>query len=370
MPTFRVEECLAEIKECLEQGWTGIGYKTVAFEEAWKTYTGLANAHFVASASAGLHLAVSVLKQAGAWKDDDEIITTPLTFVSTNHAILQEQLRPVFADVDEYLCLDPAAVEALITPRTRAVMFVGLGGNSGRLPDIAALCRGRGLRLILDAAHMAGTRVDGVHAGAQADAAVFSFHAVKNLPTADSGMVCFRDPALDTQARKLSWLGIDKDTYSRTLRSPSGYHWRYEVEHIGFKYHGNSVMAAMGLVALRYLDQDNAQRRELAAAYDEALADCAAVRPVPVAPGCEPSRHLYQILARHRDALMAHLNARSIYPGVHYRDNTDYSMYRAAAGTCLRATRASHELISLPLHLRMRQSDVARVARAIATFDG
>jgi dTDP-4-amino-4,6-dideoxygalactose transaminase len=89
---------------------------------------------------------------------------------------------------------------------------------------------------------------------------VFSFHAVKNLPTADSGMVCFADAELDAVARHWTWLGIDKDTYSRT-HSDSTYKWHYEVEHVGFKYHGNSIMAALGVVALKYVDADNACRR-------------------------------------------------------------------------------------------------------------
>ena len=84
VPTFRIEETLAEIRQCLEIGWTGLGYKTVSFEEAWKNYTGLPHAHFVNSATAGLHLAVRLLKEARNWQDGDEIITTPLTFVSTN----------------------------------------------------------------------------------------------------------------------------------------------------------------------------------------------------------------------------------------------------------------------------------------------
>jgi dTDP-4-amino-4,6-dideoxygalactose transaminase len=368
LPTFRVEECLAEIRECLEKGWTGLGYKTLAFEAAWKAYSGLPHAHFVTSATAGLHLAVSGLKRAGAWRDGDEVITTPLTFVSTNHVILHERLRPVFADVDASLCLDPDSVEARITPRTRAVMFVGLGGNPGQLARVAALCRARGLALILDAAHMAGTRHDGVHVGAEADAAVFSFHAVKNLPTADGGMVCFRERALDEAARRASWLGIDQDTFTRTQGGRPGYRWRYEVDEVGFKYHGNSIMAALGLVGLKHLDDDNRYRRGLAAAYDAALAGCARVETVPMADGCEPSRHLYQILTARRDALMVRLNEREIYPGVHYRDNTCYPMYREAAGTCPRAARASDTLISLPLHLRMGPGDVQRVASAIREF--
>ena len=128
-PAFRVDECLAEIRECLEKGWTGLGFKTVEIEEAWREYSGLPHAHFVNSATAGLHLAVRLLKEREGWVDGDEIISTPLTFISSNHAILYENLRPVFADVDEYLCLDPASVAERIGPRTRAVMFVGLGGT-------------------------------------------------------------------------------------------------------------------------------------------------------------------------------------------------------------------------------------------------
>lgn len=365
VPTFRIDEVLAEIRECLEKGWTGLGFKTVEIEKRWSEYTALPHSHFLSSASAGLHLAVRLLKDQGGWQDGDEIITTPLTFVSTNHAILYERLRPVFADVDEYLCLDPASVAERIGPRTRAVMFVGLGGNPGRFAEVAQLCRSRGLKLILDAAHMSGTWLDGKHAGHGADASVFSFQAVKNLPTADSGMVCFRDSALDADARKWSWMGINKDTYTRTL-SAGTYKWMYDVEHVGFKYNGNSIMAAMALVGLKYLEEDNAHRRRLAARYDAELADVAGVSRVVMAPRCNPSRHLYQVLVDRRDEIMVQLNERGIYPGVHYRDNTQYGMYFGRAESCPLARSASERLISLPLHLAMTDSDAGTVARSLA----
>jgi len=365
VPTFRVDEVLAAVRECLEKGWTGLGFKTVEFEQAWRDHTRLPHAHFLSSASAGLHLAVKLLKEERGWNEGDEVITSPLTFVSTNHAILYEGLRPVFADVDEHLCLDPASVAARITPRTRAVVYVGLGGNPGRHDEVRRLCTERGLALVLDAAHMAGTwMADGTHAGADADVSVFSFQAVKNLPTADSGMICFASPRLDEEVRKWTWLGINKDTYTRT-QSSGAYRWLYDVEHVGFKYHGNSIMAAMGLVGLKYMEADNAVRRSLAAAYDEALAGAPGVERVPMAPGCTPSRHLYQVLVDRRDEVMVGLNARAIYPGVHYRDNTLYRMYAEAEGSCPRARRASERLISLPLHLRLTPDQVARVATAL-----
>lgn len=141
VPTFRVDECLCEIRECLEKGWTGLGFKTVAFEKAWCEYTGLPHSHFLNSATVGLHLAVKILKDEFGWNDGDEVISTPLTFVSSNHAIAYENLHVTFADVDEYLCLDPDDVERKITPKTRAILFVGLGGNTGRWEEIASIAK-------------------------------------------------------------------------------------------------------------------------------------------------------------------------------------------------------------------------------------
>jgi dTDP-4-amino-4,6-dideoxygalactose transaminase len=367
VPTFRNEECLAEIRECLEKGWTGLGFKTVEFEDAWKNYTGLPHAHFLNSATAGLHLAVRMLKEDGNWQPGDEIISTPLTFVSTNHAILYEELQPIFADVDETLCLDPVSVAERITSRTRAVMYVGIGGNTGHLDAIVALCRARNLKLILDASHMSGTRYYGKHVGGEADVAIFSFQAVKNLPTADSGMICYADARLDAEARKWTWLGINKDTYTRTAAQGT-YKWHYDVEHTGFKYHGNSIMAAIALVSLKYLDRDNAYRREVCAWYDELLAREPRIERVPIAPGCVSARHLYQVMVDQRDQVMLALNDSKIYPGVHYRDNTTYRMYAYARGTCPCSHRASERLVSLPLHLRLTYQDVQRIAQTLGAI--
>jgi dTDP-4-amino-4,6-dideoxygalactose transaminase len=363
-PLYRVEEALAEIRECLETGWTGLGYKTVAFEEAWLRYSGLPHAHFVNSGTAGLHLALRILKEDGGWSDGDEVITTPLTFVSTNHAILYERLKPVFADVDEHLCMDPASLADRVSSRTRAVCFVGLGGSVGCYHQVLEFCRSRGLALILDAAHMAGTWMGSQHAGTGADAAVFSFHAVKNLPTADAGMVCFAREEHDREARKQSWLGIDKDTYTRTL-GPGPYRWQYGVEQVGFKYHGNSVMAALGLVGLRYLEQDNTQRREVARWYDQELDGDVLIDLIPQPAAFRSSRHLYQVLVEDRDQVMLRMNQQGVFPGVHYADNTSYPMFQYAAGSCPKAHRASERIISLPMHLKLTHEDVSRVARTL-----
>lgn len=364
VPTFRTEECLSEIRECLEKGWTGLGFKTIEIENNWKEYTGLPNAHFLSSNTVGLHLALHMFKSEFGWADGDEVISTPLTFVSSNHAILYANLKPVFADVDEFLCLSPKDIEKRITPRTRAVVFVGIGGNTGRYDEVLKLCKERGLVLILDAAHMSGTRVKGQHVGHDADCTVFSFQAVKNLPTADSGMICFPDKMRDERARKLSWLGINKDTYARTV-TQGAYKWMYDVEEVGFKYHGNSIMAAIGLVSLRYLDQDNAYRRQLAKWYEDHLYGDSNIRVIPMAQGCESSRHLFQVCVKNRDQVLMALNECGIHPGVHYRDNTEYRLYSHGATSCPFAHKMSQEIISLPMHLGVKERDVAYIATTL-----
>lgn len=367
-PYFRTDECLAQIKECLDKGWTGLGFKTVEFEEKWKEYTGLPFAHYLNSSTMGLNLAVEILKEENGWADDDEIITTPLTFISTNHAILLSKLKPIFADVDKYLCLDPVDVLRKITPKTRAIMFVGLGGNTGQWDEIVKIAREHNLKLILDAAHMAGTRLNGKIPGDKADVIVYSFQAVKNCPTGDSGMICFKDAKSDEIVRKKAWLGINKDTYARSVSKDGAYKWMYDVEYVGYKAHGNSVMASLALVSLKYLDADNEYRRKIAKMYDDAFADCPNIELIPIAPNCESSRHLYQILVPNRDELILKLNAAGIYPGVHYRDNTEYRMYEYARGTCPYAKYVSDHTLSLPMHVRLTDDDVKYIIDTVKKY--
>ena len=367
-PKFHVEECLDSIRECLENGWTGMGYKTVEFEKKWKEYTGHKYAYYLNSNTVGLHLAVKILKMQNNWSDGDEIISTPITFVSTNHAIMYENLHVTFADVDDYLCLDPVDVERKINARTRAVIFVGYGGRVGELEKIIQICRNHNLKLILDAAHMAGTRVNGVTPGTWEgiDVAVYSFQAVKNLPTGDSGMICFANEENDKIARQLAWLGINKDTYARSNKG--SYAWKYDVDYVGYKYNGNAIMAAIALVQLKYLDAENSRRREIVKLYNEAFKVNKSIKIIEAPYPEECSFHIYEIVVPDREGLLNKLAEHQIYGGVHYRDNTDYSMYRYASGTCPKAHHLSNHIITLPLNLWMDNNDVDKIIRIVNDF--
>lgn len=355
-PSFDIDRCLEEVRQCLEKGWTGIGFKTVEFEKRFCAYIDEPFGHFVNSNTNGIHLLLEMLKATRAWADGDEVVSTAMTFVSTNHSILHADLKAVFADVDASLCVTADSIRAVLTPRTKAVIFVSIGGNSGELEAIAALCRERGLVLILDAAHACGSRLNGRHLSSYADYTVFSFQAVKNLPTGDSGLVTVRSADEDALIRQLSWCGINKDTYSR---SKDGYKWLYSVDHVGFKYHGNALMAGIALVSLDGIDAGNARRREIAQRYRAGLDGFAGLRYISHANEGESSRHLAQFHCADRDQLINELDMVNIGTGVHYRSNSRYPMYADQATP--NAEKFDQQIISLPLHLRLSNEDVDHV---------
>ena len=361
-PKYHIEECLIEIRKCLEVGWTGLGNFTLLFEEEWKKYTGYSNCHFLNSATSGLHLAINILKEEYGWKNTDSIISTPITFVSTNHAILYENMNIVFADVDENLCLDANSVFAKINSSTKAILFVGLGGNIGQYEKIVEICKTHKLLLILDAAHMSGSRFNGKIIGKEADVVINSFQAVKNLPTADAGMISFKDEKLDKIARKKSWLGINKDTFSR---SQGNYKWDYDVEYTGFKYHGNSIMAAIALAELPFLDEGNTYRRELATKYRNNLSNIQFINHINKD---ETSQHLCQIIINNRDDVLEKLHADGINCGVHYKSNTEYKMYSHLKEAVPFADALQHKILSLPLHLELTENDVNFISEKIIGY--
>lgn len=368
-PTFDVDACLKELRECLEIGWTGMGYKTVALEQSWMQYTGLPHALFLNSCTAALNLSLNIFKQCYHWDDSCEIITTPNTFVSTNHAIIRNRLVPVFADINDTLCLDPTSVERHITEKTKAVIFVGIGGNTGDYEQISALCKAHDLKMILDASHMAGTTLHQKPVGNDADVVCYSFQAVKNLPTGDSGMLCFSEEELDQIARKKCWLGISKDTYTRS-NSTEGYQWEYEVEYVGNKYNGNSLMAAVALAQLPHLDLGNVHRKSIAEQYRCLLAPISdRIGFARIPESCQSSSHLFQIIVQHRNELIQYLRSQGIATGVHYISNTRYPMYRYAYDPSMYAEYISDHIVSLPMHLRLTKADVETVAAAIIEFE-
>jgi dTDP-4-amino-4,6-dideoxygalactose transaminase len=369
VPTFQIEDCLLQIRECLELGWTGSGFKTIEFEKAWAAYNSVPESIFLSSNSVGLDLALRGMKTLYGWNVDAEVVSTPLTFVSTNHAILLNGLKPIFADVDDSLCLDPISVRKVLTKKTKAIMYVGIGGNAANLAEMRAICEEFSLKLIIDAAHMAGTRLEGRPFDQLGDATIYSFQAVKNLPTADSGAIYVKDETLRRKIRQLSWLGISSDTFARS--NSGSYKWMYDVEELGLKANGNSIMAAIALAQLKVLDNDNKTRAEIVKKYKNNLSENRLIQWPRVPIEVSSSWHLAQVRIKKglRDSAIAFLDSRGVDAGVHYRMNTRYPMYSKNNSDVSYAQNAEHEILSLPLHLRLSEDDVKRVTDALNEFE-
>jgi len=358
------EEAIEAVAEVLRSGWIGLGPKTQEFEQVFAEYVGAKHAIALNSCTAALHLAL-IVSGVG---EGDEVITTPLSFVSTNHAILYCGATPVFADVDPQTCnIDPDSIKRLITKKTKAIVCVHYGGYPCDLDAIYEIARDNNLKVIEDAAHAAGSIYKGRRIGSFG-LTCFSFHAVKNLPIGDGGMITTGSDETATRLRRLRWLGIDKDTYTRTEEDVGTYAWKYSVSELGYKYHMNDIAAAIGLAQLEVLDRDNACRNILGRIYDRHLKHPNIIRKCSqfeIDVTTRSAQHLYWIQVFRRDALVAKLKRNGIAVGVHYIPNNQFQLYASCRGDTPHARSVGETIISLPLHLGLSYIDIHKVIGVI-----
>jgi perosamine synthetase len=342
-----------KLSEVLESGWIGQGAVTERFEKEFAEYVGAKYAVMTNSATSALNLAVEV----SGIKEGDEVLTTPITFVSTNHAILEAGATPVFVDVDpKTLLIDLDKAEDAITPNTKAIMAVHYAGNPVDIYKLYYLAKKHNIKVIEDAAHACGANYDGRNIG-QFGLTCFSFHAVKNLPTGDGGMITTNDPDEYRKIRSLTWMGIDRTTYDR---SKTPYKWEYDVTELGHKYHSNDIAACLGSQGLEELAMWNGHRHGLARVYRHNLPD---VECLQYTPNSNSANHLFVIKVDNRDEVHDKLLAAGVETGVHYTPNNHYPMY---ADTDLPVAEAAYKrILSLPMHVRMGAIDAQYVCDAL-----
>lgn len=377
LPIFRPNYGTAEIKavtEVLKSGWVGLGPKTAEFEKRFASYVGARYAIALNSATAALHLALLAANVGPG----DEVITSPLTFVSTAHAVMYVGARPVFADVEpDTLCLSPKDVARKITTKTRAIIPVHYGGHPCDMKELRRLTAPKEIVLIEDAAHACGSVYQGRRIGSISPFTCFSFHAVKNLATGDGGMITTDDPEADARLRRLRWVGISKDTWGR-VETVSGlsktarkvYGWYYEVLELGYKCHMNDIAAALGLVQLGKLEAANKKRRKLAAAYTKNLSDLPGIECPVVRPGVVTAQHNYVIRCDRRDDLHLYLQEHGISSGVHYMPVYLHPFYRKRYPKVHLpvAEREWLRLLLLPLYPQLKVEEQADIIKAIRKF--
>lgn len=368
IPIFRPsmdEEEKEAVAETLRSGWIGLGPRTKEFEERFASYIGVKYAIGVNSCTAALHLSLNVLGI-----DSGEVITTPLTFVSTAHVILYVNATPVFADVQEdTLNVDPFDVEKKVTERTKAIIPVHYGGHACDMDEILEVASEHGLYVVEDDAHAMGAEYKGKKLGSLGDLGCFSFHAVKNLATGDGGMITTNNERVYEKLLKLRWCGINKSTYQRSVK---GYSWYYEVDCLGFKEHMNDITASIGLVQLRKLDKMNARRREIVKRYNEEFENLDWIETPVEREYVKSSLHNYVIKVNKgdRNELIAYLAEKGISAGVHYMPLYLHPIYKKLkiGGSCLVADRVWKKIVTLPLYPDMTDLDVDRVISAVKSF--
>jgi len=371
------QEEIDAVAEVIRSAWIGLGPRTAEFERRFADYVGCKHAVAVNSATAALHLALEVFGVG----EGDEVLVPAVTFVSTAHAVLYNNAKPVFVDVHpDTLCMDVEDVRRKITERTKVILPVHYGGHPCDMDTILDIAKQAGAAIIEDAAHACGSTYKGKKVGSIGDATCFSFHAVKNLAVGDGGMITLNDEALDKKLRKLRWVGINKSTWERTEmveealaseRDQYGqYGWYYEVDDLGYKYHMNDIAAAIGLVQLHKLEKTNARRREIVEMYNEALTDVPWIDTPVEKEWAHSAYHNYVIKTPYRDELNLYLRDREIATGVHYMPVHLHPYYRDNGYDADVPVTEDvwKKLLTLPLYPDLTDTEVALVIDALKSF--
>jgi len=352
----------------LRSGWLTSGPKAVELEKRLGEYLGTSNTIAVSSCSEAMLLCVKALGIGPG----DEVITSPITFASTVHAILHNGATPVLADIEpDTFGVDPEQVRRALTMRTKAIMPVHFGGQACRIQEIVGLADGAGVPVIEDAAHSFGARVNGVQLGRFGRATTFSFYATKNLTSAEGGAITTEDDALAQRLRLLGYHGMSRDSWSRYTDKGS---WYYEVQMPGYKCNLSDLHAALGLSQLSKIDALLERRRAVADGLSRALGGCAAVELPREYPGNWHTWHLYVIRIRPerlrigRDEFIQALRAENVGTSVHFIPIYRHPFFApyARAGQSFPVSDDYYaRCISLPIFPDMTDLDVRDVADAV-----
>jgi len=357
------------VAQVLRSGWITTGPNAAKFEQRFSEYVGCKGSVALASATAGMHIALKALGIGPG----DEIITPSMTWVSTVNQIVLAGATPVLADIDrDTLMVTPESVEARISPRTKLIIPVHFAGAAADLPTLRALAERHGIFLLEDAAHAVGTQCDGERIGKRGTS-IFSFHPIKNITTGEGGMFCSDDEQLLNRIRQLKFHGLGVDAFDRKIqgRSPQA-----QVLEPGYKYNLTDIAAVLGLGQLERVDAFNQKRAELAAVYREKLEEIEEI--LPLETSTHTTLHAWNLFivrldterARlDRDAFMRELSARNIGTGLHFRAVHLQKYYTEQMGmkrgSLPNTEWNSDRMLSIPLFPDMTLDDLQDVVSAM-----
>ena len=346
----------AAVLGVLENAQFILGPEVAAFEQEFARYCGSSEAIGVNSGTSALHLALL----ACGIGPGDEVITSPFTFVASAATIVYTGARPVFVDIDPAsFNIDVTRIAAAITPRTKAIMPVHLFGQTADMDPIMDIARRHGLLVVEDAAQAHGAEYKGRRAGSIGHLGCFSFYPGKNLGACgEGGAVVTNNPAYARQVRMLRDWGAEQ---------------KYVHELKGYNYRMEGMQGAILRVKLRHLERDNQRRREIAARYLSALADCARLTLPCVAPGNLPVWHLFVVRSPERAALQRHLQDAGIGCMIHYPTpphlQPAYADAGWAPGSLPLSERIHRQVLSLPMAPTLSDAEVDQVIQALRDWN-
>jgi UDP-4-amino-4,6-dideoxy-N-acetyl-beta-L-altrosamine transaminase len=355
------DDDIAAVVDVLRSDYLTTGPAVSSFEDALAEATGARRAVAVSSGTSALH----AMYFAAGVRPGDEVITTPLTFAATANAAQNLGARVKFVDViADTGNLDPAAVEAAITARTRVVVAVDYTGHPADYDELTTIAATRGVTLLSDAAHSLGATYHGRKVGVLAEATALSFHPVKPITTGEGGAVLCDDDEMADRAARFRTHGITTDR--REIGRDEGA-WYYEQQDLGHNYRLTDLQAALGRSQLRRLEGFIERRRRIAARYLGAFMDLSAIELPTVRESVEPGWHLFVVRVRdaaRRRPFFERLRQRGLGVQVHYIPVYHHPYYRDLGferGLCPVAEDYSARAVSLPIFPRMSDEDVNRV---------
>jgi perosamine synthetase len=364
------EDDIAEVVRTLRSPYLTTGPKVKEFEEAIAQYVGAKDAVAFSSGTAALHGAF----WAGGLGAGDEVLVPTFSFLATANAAVYVGAKPIFVDsLPGAFNIDPADARRKITAKTKAIVPVHFAGQPADMEAIYALAKEFKLLVIEDAAHALGASYGGKKIGGLTQSAmtVFSFHPVKQITTAEGGMVTTQDPALAKRLRQFRHHGIDVSVTERDAKQQ----WSYDMTELGFNYRLSDLHCALGLSQLKKCESFLNTRQKIAAAYDKAFKGVEGITTPPRERANDRhSWHLYIVqldpkkVSLSRDEAFAKLRASGIGVHVHYRPIHLHSFYRARGykpETCPNIESLFPKLLTLPIHPAMNDADITRVTQGL-----
>jgi dTDP-4-amino-4,6-dideoxygalactose transaminase len=360
------DELVRAAADTVESGWWSMGPRVAEFEQAFGELTGSKHALAVANGTAALHLALLAVECGPG----DEVLVPSLNFVAAANTIVHTGATPVFVDIagDDDLNMDPADVEAAITPKTKAIVVLHYGGYAAEMDALGRIAEAAGVILVEDAAHAPGGSWNGRKCGTFGAVGCFSFFSNKNLPVGEGGMIVTDDDDLKERLRLLRSHGMTTLTWDRHR----GHAHSYDVVTQGFNYRLDEIRAALGLVQLRRLPDENAGRARVSARYRESLHGTAGITmPFPDPQAQERSSHHLAVVllpeGTDRIAVRDRLTEKRIQTSVHYPPIHRFTAYGELGGRreLPRTDAVADRVVTLPLYAALTDEQVDTVVREL-----